>query len=70
MYRFRIIETGDFFLGRTTYGILVEDGRGCAAVVPRISCDRAFVSRLAERCTAGQLDPEQLLDVVMDALLL
>lgn len=52
------------------YGILAEDDKGNTAVVPDISCDKAFVARVAERCARGQLAPEQLLDVVMDALLL
>lgn len=64
MYYFKIIETKDFLIHRTVYGIMAEDGKGAAAVVPNISCDKAFVTRLAERCARGQLDPEQLLDVV------
>lgn len=70
VYYFKVIETKDFFIHRTAYGVITEDGRGHAAVVPNISCDKAFVTRLAERCERGRLAPEQLLDVVMDALLL
>lgn len=70
LYHYRVTETKDPFIGRAAYGIMAEDGRGYTAVVPNISCDRAFVTRLAERCERGQLAPEQLLDVVMDALLL
>lgn len=70
MYYFKVIETKDSFIRRTSYGIMAEDSEGFAAVVPNISCDKAFVTRLAERCERGQLAPEQLLDVVMDALLL
>lgn len=70
MYCFKVIETRDIILHRPAYGILAEDGKGYSAVVPNISCDKAFVARLAGRCGRGQLDPEQLLDVVMDALLL
>ena len=70
MYRFKVIETRDMVAGRDAYGIFAEDGKGYSAVVPNISCDKAFVTRLVERCVRGQLDPEQLLDVVMDALLL
>ena len=70
VYYFKVIETKDSFIRRTAYGIMAEDGKGYAAVVPNISCDKGFVTRLAERCERGQLAPEQLLDVVMDALLL
>ena len=70
LYYFKVIETIDPVIFRIAYGILENDGSGYAAVVPNISCDKAFVTRLAERCARGQLAPEQLLDVVMDALLL
>lgn len=70
MYYFKVIETRDPSLGCMAYGILAEDGNGGSTVVPNISCDKEFVSRLANRCTRGQLAPSQLLDVVMDALLL
>ncbi len=70
MYRYKVIEVQDGFLHCTAYGILTCDGNGNAAIIPNISCDKAFVTRLAERCERGQLAPEQLLDVVMDALLL
>ena len=56
----------------TTYGILAaRDLRGCQQVVQFISdvsLDRAFVEALARRCTAAQLDPCHLLDVVEDAI--
>ena len=38
------------------------------AFVSDVSVDRAFVERLAAQCSAGQLDPIQLLDVVEDVL--
>ena len=38
------------------------------AFVSDVSVDKAFVERLAAQCSAGQLDPTQLLDVVEDAL--
>ena len=31
-------------------------------LLPDISCDYLFVSRLAVKCTAQQLDPDQLLE--------
>lgn len=55
-----------------TYGILAaRDLRGCQQVVQFISdvsLDRALVEALARRCTAAQLDPCHLLDVVEDAI--
>lgn len=70
MYRYKVIEMRDYILDCTAYGIIAEYGNGHTAVVPNISCDKAFVSRLAERCDRGQVEPEHLLDVVIDALLL
>ncbi|SFP78511.1 hypothetical protein SAMN05216343_11475 [Oscillibacter sp. PC13] len=61
-------ETGPY----TAYGLLAEeyadDSWRAIAVVPDISCDKAFVAQLAEKCTRGQLSPIQMLDVVTDAL--
>ena len=55
-----------------TYGILAaRDLRGCQQVVQFISdvsLDRALVEALARRCTAAQLEPWHLLDVVEDAI--
>jgi len=55
-----------------SYGILAEvrkDGScSYAAYIPDISCNKAFVDDLAQRCTNGQLSPMHLLDVVLDAL--
>ena len=70
LYYFKVIETKDPLICCTAYGIMENDGKGYVAAVPNISCDKAFVTRLAERCARGQLAPEQLLDVVLDALLL
>lgn len=58
-------------LGRyTTFAVsvyqLTETGSRLIASVPDVSTDEAVVSVLACRCTAGQLDPAQLLDVVED----
>ena len=53
----------------TTYGILAaRDLRGCQQVISDVSLDRALVEALARRCTAAQLDPCHLLDVVEDAI--
>ena len=37
-------------------------------IISDVSWDRAFVVALARRCTAAQLDPCHLLDVVEDAI--
>lgn len=74
MYTYRVVcqklsapELGPY----TTYGILAaRDLCGCQQVVQFISdvsLDRALVEALARRCTAAQLDPCHLLDVVEDA---
>ena len=39
-----------------------------AALIPDVSCDERFVTRLARQCTDCQLDPIHLLDVVLNAL--
>ena len=70
LYHLKVIETRDIVLRCIAYGIFAEDGKGCSAMIPNISCDKAFVTRLAERCARGQLNPEQLLDIVTDVLLL
>ena len=33
-------------------------------LLPDVSCDYLFVSRLAAKCTAQQLDPDQLLELL------
>ena len=53
------------------YITYARDLRGCQQVVQFISdvsLDRALVEALARRCTAAQLDPCHLLDVVEDAI--
>ena len=42
-----------------------ENGQKVGSLLlPDVSCDYLFVSRLAAKCTAQQLDPEQLLEVL------
>lgn len=56
----------------TTFGILVmweqAGHRQRVRFLADVSADRALAEDLAARCTAGQLDPRQLDDVVDDAL--
>ena len=37
-------------------------------LIADVSTSRSFAADLADRCTAGQLDPRQLNDVIEDAL--
>lgn len=72
MYYFRVIGTHNPVFGRMSYGIQAEVWQrgSCtyAAYIPDISCNKAFVDKLAQRCTDGRLSPMHLLDVVLDAL--
>lgn len=45
---------------------ITENGAELITSISDVSVDEAVVSVLACRCTAGQLDPRQLLDVVED----
>ena len=59
-------ETGPY----TTFGILalrLEAGQK-VCLTADVSTSRSFAADLADRCTAGQLDPRQLNDVIEDAL--
>lgn len=52
-----------------SYGIRAfAEGGEEVCFVSDVSCDFAFVAALADECTLLQLDPSQLLDVVIDAL--
>ena len=74
VYTYRVsVKSSPRELGPTLpYGILAaRDLRGCQQVVQFISdvsLDRALVEALARRCTAAQLEPCHLLDVVEDAI--
>ena len=65
-----ILEDGEAYRG---YGIVCTLGEGerarQIACVEDISCDGDAVAALAARCTAGNLSPMHLLDVVEDWLL-
>lgn len=42
-----------------------ENGQKVGSLLlPDVSCDYLFVSRLAARCTAQQIDPDQLLELL------
>ena len=52
-----------------SYGIegewLDENGQKVGSLLlPDVSCDYLFVSRLAAKCTAQQIDPDQLLELL------
>lgn len=61
-------ETGPY----ATFGILalrLEAGQWQkVCLIADVSTSRSFAADLADRCTAGQLDPRQLNDVIEDAL--
>ena len=61
-------ETGPYI----TFGILalrLEAGQWQkVCLTADVSTSRSFAADLADRCTAGQLDPRQLNDVIEDAL--
>jgi len=71
-YRYRAIETNPEKGGYVSYGLLAEQFQNGNWIpitfIPDVSCSKAFVFHLAKLCTAGQLDPIQLPDVIMDAL--
>ena len=52
----------------TSYGIRVRDGEAECGFVGDVSTDAQEVIRLAERCTALELDPDQLYEVIEDFL--
>lgn len=56
----------------STYGIRAlqstPSGWVECAFIPDVALDHAFVETLAQKCTDGQLDPVQLMDVVLDNL--
>mgnify|MGYP003363718656 CR=1 FL=1 len=58
-------------LGRyTSYGIaaVTMPAQIQLAFVADVSTSKDFVAELADRCTKGQLDPTQLMDVILDSL--
>lgn len=61
-------ETGPY----ATFGILalrLEAGQWQkVCLIADVSTSRSFAADLADSCTAGQLDPRQLNDVIEDAL--
>jgi len=68
MYSYEVFKAHP--LSHDPYGLLAKkEHRGdwiTAAVVAPFSDDFEAVSKLAERCTALQLSPEHLIDVVSD----
>ena len=57
-----------------SYGIagdwLDENGQKVGnLLLPDVSCDYLFVSRLAAKCTAQQIDPDQLLELLNKAFI-
>ena len=71
-YRYFLQETWQPARMRCSYGLLGQQRQsGCwttLAVISPFSDDRAAVERLARLCTAQQLDPVHLFDVIHDFL--
>lgn len=71
-YRYFLQETWQPARMRCSYGLLGQQRQsGCwttLAVISPFSDDRAAVERLAKLCTAQQLDPVHLFDVIHDFL--
>ena len=71
-YRYFLQETWEPARMRCSYGLLGQQRQsGCwttLAVISPFSDDRAAVERLARLCTAQQLDPVHLFDVIHDFL--
>ncbi len=68
MYRYEIVQMDHAV--HECFGILGRQNQGGiwfpVVVAAPFSSDREAVSKLAERCTACQLIPEHLIDVVID----
>lgn len=68
MYRYEVTKTRSPFVPFELYGIVCmrkQAGQWTpAAVAAPFSSDRKAVAGLAEKCTALQLSPEGLLDIV------
>ena len=68
VFRYKPIKLSHLVAG-FSYGIegewTDEDGQKVGSLVlPDVSCDYIFVSRLAAKCTAAQLNPDQLLELL------
>lgn len=77
MYRYISVseELSSPYLGRyRSFGIAAQrEAAGHWQVVCKVSdvsTDPVFVENLAARCTAGQLEPVHLMDIIEDALIL
>ena len=72
MLRYKVFKMKNDELNCICYGLaaeIFENGIwNTIAAVEDVSCDKRFLSVLAEKCTAGQLDPIHIFDVVLDAI--
>lgn len=70
MYRYEVLKMRSIMVSRHPYGILCKEKENdrwvTVAVAAPFSNSLEAVSQLAEKCTALQLCPEQMLDVVVD----
>ena len=72
LLRYSAVEMENREFKRVCYSLVAEKFENkswkTVAVVEDVSCSKKFVTALANRCTAGQLDPIHILDVVLDAI--
>ena len=70
MFRYQAVEMYCYKDGYTTYGILADKLEGNdwkpVAFVADVTCNKEFAIELSNKCTAGQLDPIHIYDVVTD----
>lgn len=70
MYRYEVVKMRSLFAPHNPYGIICMERQdelwSVAAVAAPFSADLEGTTRLAEKCTALQLSPCHLIDVVSD----
>ncbi len=70
MYRYEVMKMRSLFAPHNPYGIICREEHGehwtAVAVVAPFSADLDAITSLAEKCTALQLSPDHLIDVVSD----
>ena len=70
LYRYEVMKIQSLFALHNSYGIICREDQGelwtAVAIVAPFSSDLDTITRLAEKCTALQLSPDHLVDVVSD----
>lgn len=71
MYRYNVVKEKLFHrdIGEyTAYGISVTDGKSVTRTVSDVSVNESFVNELVRKLNEGQAAPEQLTDIIEDAI--